>query len=326
MADSSETPAAAVGAQRLAFLFPGQGSQKVGMGKAWADAFPLARAVFDEADDVLHMPLTRLCWEGPAEELQLTANLQPAILTVSVAILRVLEQQGARPALVAGHSLGEYSALVAARVLDLPDALRLVRRRGELMQEAVPFGTGAMAAVLGLAPDQVAAAVAEASTATEIAAVANLNSPEQTVIAGHKAAVERAIPLLQARGAKRAMLLPVSAPFHSPLMKPAREGLEPLLRATPFRDPKVPVVTNVDARPVTTGDAARDAVIRQVDSPVRWVESVTWMAGEGGIGRFVEVGPGNVLCGLVKRISSGGATAPCGEPEGLGALMSSLAG
>ena len=280
MAESPASPAAAVESRRLAFLFPGQGSQKVGMGKAWADAFPMAKAVFTEADDVLGMPLSRLCWEGPAEELQLTANLQPAILTVSVAVLRVLELQGARPSLVAGHSLGEYSALVAAHVLDLPDALRLVRRRGELMQDAVPVGTGAMAAVLGLAPAEVAAAAAEASTATEICAVANYNSPEQTVIAGHKAAVERAIPLLQARGAKRALMLPVSAPFHSPLMAPARAGLEPLLRATPFRDPVVPVVTNVDARPVTTGDAAREAVIRQVDSPVRWVESVTWMAGE----------------------------------------------
>jgi [acyl-carrier-protein] S-malonyltransferase len=323
MTDTPATMAAGPGG-KLAFLFPGQGSQKVGMGKTWAEAFPTAAAVFAEADDTLHLPLSRLCWEGPAEELQLTANLQPAILTVSVAIARVLEQHGIHPATVAGHSLGEYSALVAAKVLDLPDALRLVRRRGELMQEAVPVGQGAMAAVLGLPADEVAAVAAEASTADEVTTVANLNSPEQTVIAGHKAAVQRAIPLLQARGAKRAMLLPVSAPFHSPLMRPAREGLEPMLRATPFRDPRVPVVTNVDARPVTTGDAARDAVIRQVDSPVRWVESVTWMAGDGGVGRWLEVGPGNVLCGLVKRIAGGAVPQGCGEPEGLTALVGAL--
>jgi [acyl-carrier-protein] S-malonyltransferase len=322
---AAQRPVATAGG-RLAFLFPGQGSQKVGMGKSWADAFPAAAAVFAEADDVLALPLSRLCWEGPAEELQLTANQQPAILTVSVAMLRVLDMHGIHPDLVAGHSLGEYSALVAARVLDLADALRLVRRRGELMQEAVPVGAGAMAAVLGLAADQVAEVVAAASTADEVCAVANLNSPEQTVIAGHKAAVERAIPLLQARGAKRALLLPVSAPFHSPLMRPAREGLEPVLRATEFRDPLVPVVTNVDARPVATGDASREALIRQVDSPVRGVESVEWMSGEGGATRFLEVGPGNVLCGLVKRIAGGGRPAPCGEPEGLPELLGSLRG
>jgi [acyl-carrier-protein] S-malonyltransferase len=317
-------PPIAPDSSKLAFIFPGQGSQKVGMGKSWADAFPAAQAVFAEADDVLRLPLARLCWEGPAEELQLTANQQPAILAVSVAMLRVLEMHGVEPAVVAGHSLGEYSALVAARVLDLADALRLVRRRGELMQEAVPVGEGAMAAVLGLPAAEVAAAAAEASTPTEVAAVANYNSPEQTVIAGHRTAVERAVPLLQARGAKRALMLPVSAPFHSPLMRPAREGLEPMLAATEFRDPRVPVVTNVDARPVTTGAAAREALVRQIDSPVRWVESIDWMTGEGGVTRFVEVGPGNVLCGLVKRISAGQRPAYCGEPEGLLELIASI--
>jgi [acyl-carrier-protein] S-malonyltransferase len=296
------------------------------MGKSWAEAFPAAAAVFAEADDVLRMPLSRLCWEGPAEELQLTANQQPAILTVSVAMLRVLEMHQVHPVLVAGHSLGEYSALVAARVLDLGDALRLVRRRGELMQEAVPVGEGAMAAVLGLGADEVAAVVREVSTPDEVCAVANFNSPEQTVIAGHRVAIERAIPALQSRGAKRALLLPVSAPFHSPLMRPAREGLEPMLRETEFRDPRPPVVTNVDARPVRTGDAAREALIRQVDSPVRWVESVEWMSGEGGVTRFLEVGPGNVLCGLVKRIAGGGRPGFCGEPDGLPELLASLRG
>src|SRR5581483_1305119 len=218
--------------ESLGFLFPGQGSQKVGMGKAWADAFPAAAAVFAEADDVLRLPISKLCWEGPAEDLQLTANQQPAILTVSVAMLRVVEGLGVHAKVVAGHSLGEYSALVAARVLDLADALRLVRRRGELMQEAVPVGLGAMAAVIGLDAERVRAAIEQASTGDEQVTVANLNSPEQTVIAGHKAAVDRAVPLLQQAGAKRAMLLPVSAPFHSPLMRPAREGLEPMLRAT----------------------------------------------------------------------------------------------
>jgi [acyl-carrier-protein] S-malonyltransferase len=318
------TELAGGGNGKLAFLFPGQGSQKVGMGKPWADAFPAAAAVFVEADHVLGFPLSRLCWEGPAEELQLTANQQPAILATSVAVLRVLEQHEVCPDLVAGHSLGEYSALVAARVLDLPDALRLVRRRGELMQEAVPVGEGAMAAVLGMPAAEVAAVLPEAAAPGEVCAVANLNSPEQTVIAGHRAAVERAVSLLQSRGAKRAMLLPVSAPFHSPLMAPAREGLAPLLAATTFRDPTVPVVTNVDARPVRSGDAAREALVRQVDSPVRWVESVSWMAGEGGAGRFLEVGPGSVLCGLVKRIVAGSRPLPCGEPEGLQQLLAAL--
>ena len=329
-ADGGAADEGAAGEQRdgakLAFVFPGQGSQKVGMGKDWADAFPTAAAVFVEADHVLDMPLSRLCWEGPAEELQLTANLQPALLATSVAILRVLEEHEVCPAVVAGHSLGEYSALVAAKVLDLPDALRLVRRRGELMQAAVPVGVGAMAAVLGLPPEQVAAAAAEASTGGEICAVANLNSPEQTVIAGHKAAVERAIPLLQARGARRALMLPVSAPFHSPLMRPAREGLEPDLRAIEFRDPVMPVVTNVDARPVSGGDAARDALVRQIDSPVRWVESVTWMAEQAGVERFVEVGPGSVLCGLIKRIVAGSRPTSCGGPDGLPALMAEARG
>ncbi|HXT52037.1 MAG TPA: ACP S-malonyltransferase, partial [Thermoanaerobaculia bacterium] len=250
-------PPLATAGGKLGFLFPGQGSQKVGMGKSWADAFPAAAAVFAEANDVLRLPLSRLCWEGPAEELQLTANQQPAILTVSVAMLRVLEMHGVQPALVAGHSLGEYSALVAARVLDLADALRLVRRRGELMQEAVPVGEGAMAAVLGLPAEQVAEVAAEVSTPNDVCAVANYNSPEQTVIAGHKTAVERAIPALQARGAKRALLLPVSAPFHSPLMRPALGPVREALSHVTFRTPRMALVPNVSGRVTRETSALR---------------------------------------------------------------------
>lgn len=284
----------------LAFVFPGQGSQKVGMGRDWAEAFPEARAVFEEADSVLGFELTRLCWEGPEEELILTANLQPALVATSVAILRAVETTGARPVAVAGHSLGEYSALVSAGTLGLADALRLTRRRGELMQEAVPVGEGAMAAILALPDDAVREIVAEAAGG-DVLSVANLNAPGQVVVAGHRAAVERAVELARERRGKPRML-PVSAPFHCPLMRPAREGLEPLLAETAFRDPAVPVVTNVDARPAASGDAAREALARQVDGPVRWVESVEWMADEAGVTAFVEVGPGSVLLNTIKRI------------------------
>ncbi len=289
---------------RLALLFPGQGSQSVGMGKTLIEASPAARAVFEEADAVLGFPLTRLCLEGPETELQQTANTQPAILTHSIAAFRDLESrfperlQGA--AFAAGHSLGEYSANVAAGALTFADAVRLVRSRGERMQEAVPSGVGAMAAILGLAPEAVEAACRDAAQG-EVVSPANFNSPEQTVIAGHAAAVARASALCTERGAKRAVPLPVSAPFHCALMAPAREGMTPLLEAAAFREARWPIVTNVDAAPATEGSALRRALVRQIDSTVRWVESVRRLAADG-VTRGLEIGPGTVLSGLVRRI------------------------
>ncbi len=304
---------------RTAFVFPGQGSQKVGMGSAWVAEFPAARAAFAEASAALGFDLAQLCASGPEEELQLTANTQPAILAVSVAIGRVLAERGVAADAMAGHSLGEYSAHVVAGTLALADAARLVRRRGQLMQEAVPVGVGAMAAILGLAPEAVAAAAAEAA-GDEVCAVANYNSPEQTVIAGHRAAVERAMALCRERGARRALPLPVSAPFHCSLMEPARRGLTPDLEAAGFADPSVPVMVNIDASPVTTGAAARDALIRQIDGPVRWIDSVRRLREEFGITRFVEVGPGAVLSGLVRRIVPDAEAFSLAEPDGLAKL------
>lgn len=311
--------------KKLALVFPGQGSQKVGMGRAWADAAEEARRTFEEADEVLGFPLSRLCWEGPEEELGLTTNTQPALLATSIAIHRSLAGHGlsVEPVAMAGHSLGEYSALVAAGALGFADALRLVRRRGQLMQEAVPVGVGAMAAFIGLddaAVAQLAADVADPAGG-EICAVANYNSPGQTVIAGHKGAVDRAVALARERGARKATLLAVSAPFHSPLMRPARDGMIPALAEVAFRDPRVPVVANVDAAPVATGDAARDALARQIDGPVRWVESVRWMADELGVQAFLEVGSGNVLTGLNRRIATGTVCASLSDPEQLRKLL-----
>jgi [acyl-carrier-protein] S-malonyltransferase len=309
--------------KRLAFVFPGQGSQKVGMGKVWADASPAARDTFLEADEALGFPLSRLCWEGPEEELNLTANTQPALVAAAIAVHRALAEMapGLAPLVMAGHSLGEYSALVAAGALDFADALRLVRRRGELMQEAVPVGKGAMAAIIGMDAETIAAIAAEATQGDEICAVANLNGPAQTVIAGDKGAIDRAVALARERGARKATLLPVSAPFHSPLMRPAREGMAPLLAAATFHDPRLPVVTNVDASPVTTGAAARDALIRQIDSPVRWVESILWMEDTLGIEAFVEVGPGNILSGMNRRIVRAARATGIADPDHLQKLL-----
>jgi len=309
--------------KKIAFVFPGQGSQKVGMGRVWADASPEARRTFEEADEALGFPLSRLCWEGPEEELNLTANTQPALVAAAVAVYRALGALAPElaPVAVAGHSLGEYSALVAAGALGFADALRLVRRRGELMQEAVPVGQGAMAAIIGMDAEAIAAIAADSATADEVCAVANYNGPSQTVIAGSKGAVDRAVVLAKERGARKATLLAVSAPFHSPLMRPAREGMAPLLAATEFRAPRVPVVTNVDAAPVASGDAARDALVRQIDSPVRWVESILWMEEALGVEAFVEVGPGNVLSGLNRRIVKAARSTAVTDPDHLKQLL-----
>ncbi|MEP6800873.1 MAG: ACP S-malonyltransferase [Acidobacteriota bacterium] len=288
----------------LALLFPGQGSQSVGMGRALFEASEPARRVFAEADAVLGFPLSTLCFEGPEDELRLTVNTQPAILAHSIAALRELEsgspQRLAEAAFAAGHSVGEYSAHVAAGTLAFADALRLVRERGRFMQEAVPPGVGSMAAILGLTAEQVEAACGEAASG-EIVAPANFNSPEQTVIAGHAAAVGRACEACTVLGAKRAIPLAVSAPFHCALMAPARARMEPLLREVALSDARIPVVTNADARPASGAGELRDALARQIDGPVRWVESVRHLASEG-VDHVIEIGPGKVLCGLVKRI------------------------
>ena len=285
---------------KLAFLFPGQASQYPGMGRELAGNHPEARSVFDEADRILGFSISDLCFNGSEEALKLTANTQPAILTASVATYRVLEQNGIQPAYVAGHSLGEFSALVAAGGLEFSDAVRLVRHRGEYMQSAVPEGVGAMAAILGLAPAQVAGICRQAADG-QVVAPANLNSPEQTVISGHAEAVKRAVELASAGGAKRAVMLPVSAPFHSALMQPAAQRLEVDLRATEFHTLQVPLVNNADAELTTNGDEAREALIRQVTLPVRWEESVRELIDQG-VNTFVEVGPGRVLTGLLRQI------------------------
>ncbi len=286
---------------KVAFIFPGQGSQQTGMGRELAEQFPEARVVFDEADEALNFKLSELCFNGPDEELQLTANTQPAILTVSLAAYRVLAARGIQPDFVAGHSLGEYSALVAVGCLSLAEALRTVRLRGQFMQQAVPVGVGAMAAILGMDADKVAVACSEVA-GSEVCSPANFNTPVQTVIAGDREAVERACAKCLELGAKRAIPLKVSAPFHCALMMPAQEQLTPVLAAATFNDFAVPLVNNVDAEIIADGAVARAGLIRQVSSSVRWTESVERLLA-AGVSTFVEVGPGKVLCGLVKSIS-----------------------
>jgi len=289
----------AIGSRQLAMVFPGQGSQSPGMGKDLAEKFPVARQVFEEADDALGFALSRLCFEGPAEDLQLTENTQPAILAVSIAAFRALESvEAPAPAFVAGHSLGEYSALVAAGVLNLSDALRTVRARGRYMQEAVPVVTGAMAAVLGGELSDIERVCGEAG-GEELCSVANINSPGQVVIAGNTAAVDRAIELLKGV-ARRVIKLNVSAPFHCALMKPAQDRLALDLERLRFNEPRVPVITNVDARVTTAPDELRDALVRQVSAPVRWLESMQVLM-LNGVETVVEVGPGKVLSGLTRQ-------------------------
>jgi [acyl-carrier-protein] S-malonyltransferase len=309
----------------IAFVFPGQGAQKVGMGKSLADNVPLCREVFADADAALGESLSALCFDGPADALQLTENTQPAILAMSVAVLRLVESRGVRAAFAAGHSLGEYSAHVAAGTLSFADALRTVRHRGRYMQEAVPVGAGAMAAILGLDADQVSAACAETMTALpgRVVSAANLNAPGQVVIAGHADAVAKASDRAKELGAKRAIPLAVSAPFHCALMKPAEDRLVPELRALPTSDPKFPVIANVDAEPKRDARAAIDALIRQVSSPVRWEQVVRRLIAEGAT-TFVELGPGSVLAGLIKKIDRGVTVMSIEDEQGLDAAHAQI--
>jgi len=288
------------GPSQTAFHFPGQGSKAVGMGQDLAHHCPVARQTFEEADDALGIKISQLCFEGPEDELRLTENTQPAILTASVAAWRVLQEKGIKPAFVAGHSLGEYSAHVTAGTMSFADAVRTVRNRGKYMQEAVPVGTGSMAAILGMAPVAVANICNDAAQG-EVCEAANINSPEQIVISGHVAAVERAVKLADERGAKRAKVLPVSAPFHCSLMKPAQERLAVVLEGLQLQPPRFPVVCNVDARPVEDAERAREALVDQVTGSVRWSQSMEWLIARG-VQTFVEVGPGKVLCGLMRQI------------------------
>jgi [acyl-carrier-protein] S-malonyltransferase len=310
-----------------AFIFPGQGSQAVGMGKALAEAFPQARAVFDEVDAALSQKLSEVMWEGPAEDLTLTANAQPALMAVSLAALRVLESEAGldlkrNAAFVAGHSLGEYSALAAAGSLSVADTARLLRVRGDAMQNATPVGVGAMAALLGL-DAATAAEVAREAAQGGVCDIANDNGGGQVVVSGHTSAVERAVAIAQGKGAKRAVMLTVSAPFHCALMAPAAEVMRRALAEVVIRPPAVPVVANVEAAPVIEPDAIRDALVRQVTGTVRWRESVSRMAGDG-VASFVEIGAGKVLTGLVRRIAPATATMAVGKPDDVAEFKASF--
>jgi [acyl-carrier-protein] S-malonyltransferase len=309
---------------KTAFVFPGQASQYPGMGKELADKYPVARAVFNEADKALGFSVWDMCCTGSEEELKQTANTQPAILTCSVAIYRVLEDKGVTPDFVAGHSLGEYSALVAAGSLKFSDAVKIVYKRGKYMQEAVPAGVGAMAAIMGLSHAVVMDACKRAAEG-QVCSPANLNSPEQTVISGHAEAVKRAVEIASQLGAKRAVILPVSAPFHCALMMPAQEKLEKDLRKTEFSSLRVPLVTNVDADTETSGDEARDALIRQVTMPVRWEESVRELIDEG-VNTFVEVGPARVLTGLLRQIERSVGTLNVEDEKSLASTLEKITG
>ncbi|WP_243367895.1 ACP S-malonyltransferase [Microvirga solisilvae] len=314
---------------KRAFIFPGQGSQAVGMGKALADAFPQAKAVFDEVDEALSQKLSTLMWDGPAEELTLTANTQPALMAVSLAAMRVLEAEAGldlkkHAAFVAGHSLGEYSALAAAGSLSIADTARLLRIRGNAMQNAVPVGQGAMAALLGLEYDT-ALEVAKAAAQGEVCDAANDNGGAQVVVSGHKAAVERAVTIAQEKGAKRAVMLAVSAPFHCALMQPAADAMREALAGVTVNAPVVTVVANVEAAPITDPAAIKDALVRQVTGTVRWRECVAYMAAQG-VESFYEVGSGKVLTGLVKRIAAGATSSAIGTPDDVAAFKASLQG
>jgi [acyl-carrier-protein] S-malonyltransferase len=307
----------------LVFLFPGQGSQSVGMGKELADNYPVARRIFEEADEALGYKLSRLCFEGPEEELKLTEITQPAILTASVAAWHVLQEKGLKPDFVAGHSLGEYSAHVAAGTLTFADAVRTVRNRGRYMQEAVPVGVGAMAAILGMPVDKVTK-VADEAAQGEICQAANINSPEQIVISGHASAIDRAVKLATERGAKKAVNLPVSAPFHCSLMQPAQDRLARDLDALSFQNPSLPVVCNVDATVVISAEASRDALIRQVTGTVKWEPSVRLLIDKGS-SLFIEVGPGRVLWGLMRQIDRSKTCVTVGDEASLRKTLAQVA-
>jgi [acyl-carrier-protein] S-malonyltransferase len=311
-----------------AFTFPGQGSQAVGMGKALADAFPAAREVFEEVDEALKQPLSRLMWAGPEADLILTENAQPALMSVSLAIMRVLERDGGfdwgkHVQLVAGHSLGEYSALAAAGAFSVPDAARLLKARGRAMQRAVPVGQGAMAALLGAEIAQAEELAKEASQGSEICVVANDNAPGQIVISGHKAAIDRAAELVKSKGIKRAMMLPVSAPFHSPLMKPAAREMEDALAAATVKPPRVPVISNVTVEPTSDPDTIKRLLAEQITARVRWRETIASLRNRG-IDSVVEAGAGKVLTGMAKRIDKDLPAVSIETPQDLEAFMKTL--